>query len=670
VLILSALAGGGREGAGRTGNAVIVSAGPSAGFSRTSPASKRGGSCGCDLDHRIPVSRITANPAGKSHFGAHNDDEIQWRHMQGTAQPKPLPTRLDAMAFRVKAGLFRLDRARRNLLDADVVRFDAGAELAGAPVVAESRTKLWTESNDSERALLVGKIHNLRIALRRIDGVEIPANRTFSFWAHVGRPTRLRGFVAGRELREGCVIPSVGGGLCQLSNALYDAALKAGFEIVERHAHTQIIPGSLAEVGRDATVFWNYVDLRFRAPVPFRIEADMDAEHLTLRFRAVEAAAAERAQKPLAPKQGGKGPNNCLSCNVIQCFRHEKPAAHTAETAVLVDAFVPELDRYIQSVRGERDTIFLPLDGKRFAKPNYAWTLAGFARVRTSTIATLLRAWKSRRLADQGAARQEALLGSAERLARSYARRLAPEATHVVVAQALLPYLWRDGHLKGRSFDVLMTVLPMKELQLRLDRAAARHPASKTLGDFRADPALVAAEAAALERARKIVTAHAEIAALYPIKAVALEWTMPSAASAAAPARGAKPMVVFPAATLARKGAHELRAALKGLAVTLVVAGGDHEGVGFWQGFDVVRRRPGPALFDGASAVVLPALVEHNPRALLRARAAGIPVIASRECGLPRMPGVALVPGGDVTALSTALMAVLGWDKPTLAHAA
>lgn len=587
---------------------------------------------------------------------------------------KPLPTRREALAFRVKASLFRLDRARRNAFDRNAVRFAPGFALGEAPVVAESKTKLWTEANDAERPLLVGKIHNLRLALRRIDGVEIPAGRIFSFWAHIGRPTRWRGFVAGRELREGCVIPSVGGGLCQLSNALYDAALKAGFEIVERHAHTQVIPGSLAEVGRDATVFWNYVDLRFRAPMAFRIEADMDAEHLVLRFRAV---AAEKAALPPLPKSYSrglrheKGPNNCLSCNVLQCFRHVAPAAHAAgETAFLVDGFVPEFDAHIQATRAAVDTLFHLLDGRRFRKPNYAWTTVGFAKLRSSTLATLLRAWRSRRLADQGAARQQALLDGAERLARSYGRRLPPEATHLVVAQTLLPHLWRDGHLKGRSFDVLMTALPMGELQQRLDRAAKLHPESKTLGDFRADPALVAAEAAALQRARKIVTAHADIAALFPTKAVALEWTAPQSAPAAKPEAGAKPRVIFPAATLGRKGAYELRAALKGLDVTLVLAGAEHEGADFWQGYDIERRRPGPDLLAGASVVVLPAFVEHNPRAMLRARAAGVPVIASRECGLPRMQGVSQVPAGDVSALSAALLAVLGWNNPTLAHAA
>src|SRR5262249_10905782 len=210
--------------------------------------------------------------------------------------------------------------------------------------------------------------------------------------------------------------------------------------------------------------------------------------------------------------------------------------------------------------------------------------------------------------------------------------------------------------------------------QQRLDRAKARHPESRTLGDFRADAALVAAEAAALERARKIVTAHADIAALFPLKAVQLDWTMPKlpklASLPAAKAAAVKPRIVFPAATLGRKGAYELRGALKGLDVTLVVAGAAHEGADFWRGIEVERRHPGPELFAGASAVVLPALVEHNPRALLRARAAGLPVIASRECGIPRMPGIILVPAGEVSALSAALLSVLGWDQPTLAHAA
>ncbi|HLL99878.1 MAG TPA: VanW family protein, partial [Pyrinomonadaceae bacterium] len=199
-------------------------------------------------------------------------------------QPK-IHTRSEALVFRVKAFLLQSRRGAENLFDSGVKSFPKTFELANQPIVGESKTALWTEKDRAEMPLMAGKIHNLRLAIANLNGAEISANQTFSFWKQTGRATRRRGFVRGRELREGCVIPNVGGGLCQLSNALYDAALQANFEIVERHAHTQIVPGSLAEKGRDATVFWNYVDLRFRSSHAFRIEAELTATHLIVRFR-------------------------------------------------------------------------------------------------------------------------------------------------------------------------------------------------------------------------------------------------------------------------------------------------------------------------------------------------------------------------------------------------
>jgi hypothetical protein len=71
-----------------------------------------------------------------------------------------------------------------------------------------------------------------------------------------------------------------------------------------------------------------------------------------------------------------------------------------------------------------------------------------------------------------------------EHLAESYARRLKFDVLHLVVQQDLLPFLWKGGYLGGRTFDVLMTSLPMSELQRTLDEAAKLHPESTTLGDF------------------------------------------------------------------------------------------------------------------------------------------------------------------------------------------
>jgi vancomycin resistance protein YoaR len=194
--------------------------------------------------------------------------------------------RLGAAVFRGKVTLLQARRLARDLSAGRVPRHARGVALADAEVVAESVTDLWTEANAAERELQAGKVHNLRVASRRLDGLEIPAGAVFSFWRQVGRATRRRGYARGRELREGCLIPNVGGGLCQLSNALYDAALKAGFRVLERHAHTRVVPGSLAEVDRDATVFWNYVDLRWVSDAPYRLECHMTAEQLVVRVRA------------------------------------------------------------------------------------------------------------------------------------------------------------------------------------------------------------------------------------------------------------------------------------------------------------------------------------------------------------------------------------------------
>jgi vancomycin resistance protein VanW len=76
----------------------------------------------------------------------------------------------------------------------------------------------------------------------------------------LGRPTLKKGFLPGTEIRDGCVVPTVGGGLCMLSGALFRLAAEMDWVIQERHGHT-IAPSDLGRI--DATVFWPFVDLRF-----------------------------------------------------------------------------------------------------------------------------------------------------------------------------------------------------------------------------------------------------------------------------------------------------------------------------------------------------------------------------------------------------------------------
>lgn len=578
---------------------------------------------------------------------------------------RKLPSPKEAIIFKVKSSLLQMRRAGQNLFDSRIRKFSRGEALREMPVIAESKTRLWTESEPEERFLLAGKIQNLRLVVKELNGLEIPAGEVFSFWKQTGRTNRLRGFVAGRELREGCIIPNVGGGLCQISNALYDAALKANFEVVERHAHTQVVAGSLAEQGRDATVFWNYVDLRFRSSEAFRIEAKLDAENLTLRFKGTKV---EKKQLFQITKKGGNdhGPNSCATCGEESCFRNVKPEANLdfGKTAYLLDEFSPEFDEYIGKNRKEKDALFLPLDGQRFGKSNYAWTTRGFSDVKQTLLVTALRSYRSRKLATQGAARQLNLLAMYEKLAEAYARKLTFDILHVVVQQNLLPFLWKSGHLGGRTFNVLMTAMPMGAIQRELDKARALHPESKTLGDFRADESLLEAEAEALLHARKIITPHTGIADLYPGKAEILDWSMPKASTGSVLTND-KPVIVFPASTVGRKGCYELREALRGLDVKLITIGPEIEGADFWDGFDV--ERGGAGWMEEADLVILPAFVEHRPRRLLQAAAAGIPVIASSACGVENITGIDSIEAGDAVALQASIRNALQSSAKTVA---
>ncbi|MEM6293365.1 MAG: VanW family protein [Myxococcota bacterium] len=134
--------------------------------------------------------------------------------------------------------------------------------------------------------LEAGRWHNLALAAAALDGVGITVERPFSFWRTVGRLDAARGFVEGAHFEGGCIVPAVGGGICALSDALFDLALRADCEILERHAHTLAVDrGPDAPLRRrvDATVKWPYVDLRF-APRQgvLRLSARVDAAGLRL----------------------------------------------------------------------------------------------------------------------------------------------------------------------------------------------------------------------------------------------------------------------------------------------------------------------------------------------------------------------------------------------------
>jgi hypothetical protein len=74
---------------------------------------------------------------------------------------------------------------------------------------------------DADPRLEAGKRHNVRLAIAALHGLVITPAQPFSFWRAVGPATAARGYSWGMELRSGCAVPAIGGGICLVTNALF-----------------------------------------------------------------------------------------------------------------------------------------------------------------------------------------------------------------------------------------------------------------------------------------------------------------------------------------------------------------------------------------------------------------------------------------------------------------
>lgn len=103
------------------------------------------------------------------------------------------------------------------------------------------------------------RVQNIALTANLLNNAILEPGQEFSFNRITGEPTPERGFRNAVILQNGQKSQGVGGGMCQVSSTLYNAALNAGLRVVERHAHSQ--PVNYVPRGRDATT---YTDKDFR----------------------------------------------------------------------------------------------------------------------------------------------------------------------------------------------------------------------------------------------------------------------------------------------------------------------------------------------------------------------------------------------------------------------
>lgn len=143
----------------------------------------------------------------------------------------------------------------------------ASARLGRRYVLASFTTDL-SERSPAQR-------HNILTAMARIDGTVLVPGAAFSFNRTVGPRCFQDGYDAAPAMQHGGIVDTAGGGICQLSSTLYNAALLAGLSILERSPHAETIYS--VGPGRDATVLYGKWDLRFADPYRFTVELRLHA---------------------------------------------------------------------------------------------------------------------------------------------------------------------------------------------------------------------------------------------------------------------------------------------------------------------------------------------------------------------------------------------------------
>ncbi|MET1133507.1 MAG: VanW family protein [Aeromicrobium sp.] len=165
----------------------------------------------------------------------------------------------DTMAKQLVPVLTKTGAARSITVEASAVQPEFTTKDAKALGIKERIGSFTTEYPHADY-----RNTNQAEAARRIDGVILEPGETFSFNDIVGERTAANGFVSGFVINGGVFREELGGGVSQVATTAYNAAFFSGLDDVEHHPHAFYI--DRYPVGREATIYYGSLDLRFRNP--------------------------------------------------------------------------------------------------------------------------------------------------------------------------------------------------------------------------------------------------------------------------------------------------------------------------------------------------------------------------------------------------------------------
>ncbi|MEN9222647.1 MAG: VanW family protein, partial [Thermostichus sp. BF3_bins_97] len=140
------------------------------------------------------------------------------------------------------------------------------------------------------------QIQKILQAAQSWDGVYIQPGAIFSFIQGVGPRSLERGYLPAPVFMVAETLDSVGGGICQVSSSLYNAALLAGLKVVERHPHYTRVES--VPPGLDATVWYGLADLKLQNPFPWPVRLRAEIQGQTLAVSVLGRGSLQRLNIP------------------------------------------------------------------------------------------------------------------------------------------------------------------------------------------------------------------------------------------------------------------------------------------------------------------------------------------------------------------------------------
>lgn len=110
------------------------------------------------------------------------------------------------------------------------------------------------------------RMDNMRLSASMLDGIRLQPGEILSLQRMIGDPTEEKGFKKGPMIIRGRLGFTYGGGLCQVSTTLFNAALMADLAILQKYNHSMDIWGEerFVDLGMDATYVFARKDLKFQ----------------------------------------------------------------------------------------------------------------------------------------------------------------------------------------------------------------------------------------------------------------------------------------------------------------------------------------------------------------------------------------------------------------------